>query len=137
MALPYTLYVKDDRLAELGADINANDATLGTALHIAVSRQDTKTAKLLLAKGIDVNIRKSRQPCTALEILLQDRYLPKNQEILGMLYEHGVLETGLSRRNAIRLKKMKKQVGISTDGEITDQGRNTASETDSSETSRP
>lgn len=124
-------------LVEKGADISSNDAELGTALHVALSEQDTETAKLLIAKGIDVNIQKSRPPYTALEILLQDRYLRKNKEILCMLYEHGVVETGLLRLDAIRLEKMKKQVGISTDREVIEQGGNTISETVSSETSGP
>ena len=126
-------------LVELGADINANVPRLGTPLHLVCNgRSNTTNAKILLAKGADVNIRRNRQPCTALEILLQDVHLPENRKILGMLYEQQiVVETSLSRRDAVRLEKMKKLVGILTDGGMIDRGRNTAAEPDSPGISEP
>ena len=54
-----------------------------------------------------------------------------------MLYEQSVVETGLSPRDAIRLDKMKKHIGILTDGGIIDRGRTTAAETDSPGMSEP
>ena len=124
-------------LIELGANINANVPRLGTPLHLVCNGQDTKAVKLLLAKGADVNIRRNRRPYTALEILLQYRHLPKSKKIFRMLYEQSVEETKLSRLDAIRLEKMKKDVGISTNGETIDWGRNTAAETDSPILSEP
>ena len=48
-----------------------------------------------------------------------------------MLYEQSVIETRLSRLDAIRLEKMKKHMGILREGGAVDQGKNTAAETDS------
>ena len=124
-------------LVELGADINVNVPKLGTPLHLVCNGRSTTNAKLLLAKGADVNIRRDRQPYTALEILLQDRHPPESWEILRMLYEQTVEETSLSQRDAIRLEKMKKRIGILTDGGIIDRGRNTAAEPDPPGTSEP
>ena len=108
-------------LVELGANINANVPQLGTPLHLICNGQSTaKTAEVLLAKGADVNIRRNRQPYTALEILLQNRHLPKSQKILRILYEQNVVETGLSRLDTIRLEKMKKRIGISKNRKIID-----------------
>ena len=121
-------------LIRLGANINANVPQLGTPLHLVCNGQSTtETAKLLLTKGADVNIRRNRRPYTALEILLQNECLPETQNILRMLYEQSVVETGLSGLNAIRLKEMKKHIGISTDEVVIDLGGNTAAETDSPE----
>ena len=125
-------------LVELGANINANVPRLGTPLHLVCNGQSTTNAQLLLAKGADVNIRRDRQPYTALEILLQDTHLPENRKMLRMLYGQIVVETGLSRRDAIRLEKMKKRVGISIEGGIIDRGRrNTVAELDSPGISEP
>ena len=125
-------------LVKLGANINANVPQLGTPLQLVCNGQSTtKIAKLLLANGADVNIRRNRQPHTALEILLQDRHSPESQKIFRMLYEQSVVEKGLSRRDAIRLEKMKKHIGILTDGGIIDRGRTTAAETDSHGMSEP
>ena len=122
-------------LVELGANINANVPELGTPLHLVCNSLSTTNAKLLLAKGADVNIRRNRQPYTALEILLQRR--PEPWDILRMLYEQTVVETSLSRRDAVRLEKMKKRIGILTDGGTIDRGRSTAAEPDSPGTSEP
>ena len=116
-------------LVELGANINANVPDLGTPLHLICESQDktslTTNTKLLLAKGADFNIRRNRQPYTVLEILLHDEIpLRRSCRILRILYEQTTLvETSLSRRDAIRLEEMKKRLGISTDGGITDPGR--------------
>ena len=119
-------------LIKLGANINANVPRSGTPLHLVCNGQSTtKIAKLLLANGADVHIRRNRQPHTPLEILLQNKHRPESQKILRILYEQSiVVETGLSPRNAIRLEEMKKYVGILTDEGIIDRGRNTAAETD-------
>ena len=125
-------------LIGLGADINANVPQLGTPLHgVCNGQSTTKTAKLLLAKGADVNIRRNRQPYTALEMLLENRYLPESQKILRMLYEQNVVETGLSRLDTIRLEKMKKRIAMLKNGRIIDRGRNQAAETDSPGMSEP
>lgn len=116
-------------LAEMGADIDANVPQLGTPLHLVCNGKSTTNAELLLANGADVNIRRDRQPFTALEILLQERYPLESWKILGMLYEKAaVVETGLSRRDALRLEELKKSMGIPTDGGIIDRGSNTAAE---------
>lgn len=54
-----------------------------------------------------------------------------------MLYEQTVIETSLSRRDAIRLEKMKKHIGILTDEGSIDRGRTTAADPDSPGISEP
>ena len=104
-------------LIKLGADINANVPRFGTPLHLVCNRQDTtKIAELLLANGADVNIRRDRQPHTALEMLLEHR--SQGLHLLPMFYEQSVVETGLSPRDAIRLKSMKKELEIFKSFEI-------------------
>lgn len=90
-------------LVELGANINVNVPQLGTPLHIVCRRQKSmRIAKLLLANGADVNIRRNRRPYTALEILQQDRENPKIQKIFC------VVEDGFSRSDLIGIRELKR-----------------------------
>ena len=130
-------------LVDLGANINANIPEIGTPLHqlcdrkifIFNERGMARIAAFLMRKGADINIRRDRRPYTALEILLQK--LPKlgNLKIIDMLYKQSVVETGLSKKDAIRLKRVKRVLGISTGEEISDRGRDIAAETSSSDLS--
>ena len=125
-------------LVELGANINVNVPELGTPLfHACKARKSAEIVKLLLAKGADVNIRRNIQPYTALEILLRKRHLSESQKKLRMLYEHGVLETGLSQLDSIRLEEIKKHLGISKGGGIVDRGMSTKAATGAPEISDP
>ena len=86
-------------------DVNEVIARYGTSLNAAClgrkGQITTKIAKVLLARGADVNIRREREPYAALEILLWDRHKPESQNILGMFYELGVVEAELSKKAAI------------------------------------
>lgn len=121
-------------LINLGVNVNTNVPELGTPLHLVCSRGfATEIAKILLANGADVNIRKDIEPYTALQILLRQKHSSGRQEKLRMLYEQNVVETGLSQLDSIRLEEIKKQVKVSTGGVIVDRGMSTEADTEPSE----
>jgi ankyrin repeat protein len=59
-----------DVLLELGADVHAAGASIGTPLHAAADRKNVQNAAALLAHGADVNA-KNKEGLTSLELALR------------------------------------------------------------------
>ena len=107
-------------LLEAGARVNANVGKFGTPLHVACSFQNNfrnnSVVQLLLEHGADIHILSRIGGHSVLGTILKCWHTPDliSTEILRMLYEYDVVETGLSPDETKDLIKLKRLAGIPT-----------------------
>ena len=103
-------------LLEAGARINTNVRKFGTPLHVACRLQNMEVVKLLLEQGADIHVLSRTGGHSVLGTILNYWHTPDwiSIEILRMLYEYDVVETGLSPEETKDLIKLKRLAGIPT-----------------------
>ena len=103
-------------LIEKGADVSAHDAGGETALLSATAANDTATVKLLLAKGVDVNLADQASNGTGSggQTPLMNAASEGNSEVIKLLLAKGANVNAVSAPKALEVKNGPIALGLLT-----------------------